>query len=168
MPAGEALQAVAIPGLVQKAQMLGGADRLERIALEGGVPAPFEEHLGGFDGEGRVEEDVAARRVPVLHQLQQIDQQFLAAFQREGRDEQRPARGVGRLELLGQGRAAGDAAGCDALAISIGGFDDQMVHTLGALRVGDEVAAARTQVSRKQQALLGAGGADDDLDRGRA
>ena len=46
------------------------------------------EHLGGADGERRIEKDRRRRDLSALHQVDEIDDQFLGAFDREGWDEQ--------------------------------------------------------------------------------
>ena len=49
----------------------------------------FAEHLGGVNRQRRIEEDRRRRHFAALHQVDQIDDQFLGALDREGRNEQR-------------------------------------------------------------------------------
>ena len=46
------------------------------------------EDLGGADGQRRIEKDRRRRNFAALHQIDEIDDQFLGALDREGRDEQ--------------------------------------------------------------------------------
>ena len=54
------------------------------------------EHFGGANGQRRIEKDRRRRDVAALHQVDQIDDQFLRALDREGRNEQRAAGGMRR------------------------------------------------------------------------
>ena len=60
------------------------------------------EYFGGADGERRIEKDRRCRHVAALHQIDQIDDQFLRALDREGRNEQRAAGGMGCAHLGGR------------------------------------------------------------------
>ncbi len=60
------------------------------------------EHFGGANGERRIEKDRRRRHLAALHQIDQIDDQFLGALDREGRNEQRAAGGVGVAHLGGE------------------------------------------------------------------
>ena len=82
-----------------------GAAQMRRAQQPVDIDVGFEalavlaEHLGGADGERRIEEDRRRRHLAALHQVDQIDDQFLRALDREGRNEQRAAARLRRAHL---------------------------------------------------------------------
>ena len=49
----------------------------------------FAKNLGGADRERRIEKNRGGRHLAALHQVDQIDDQFLGALHRKGRNQQR-------------------------------------------------------------------------------
>ena len=66
----------------------------------------LSKYLGGADGERGIEKDRRRRHFTTLHQVDQIDDQFLGAFDREGRNEHRALGGGGIANLGGKTLAA--------------------------------------------------------------
>ena len=53
------------------------------------------EHFGRMNGQRRIQEDRRRRHLAALHQGDEIDEKFLGALDREGRNEQRTPRARG-------------------------------------------------------------------------
>ena len=99
--AGELGDRLALLHRLGEAQMRRAKQPLDvDIGLE--AVGMLAEHFGGADGERRIEKDRRRRNVAALHQVDQIDDQFLRALDREGRNEQRAAGGVGGAHLGGE------------------------------------------------------------------
>ena len=58
--------------------------------------------LGGADRERGIEKDRRGRDLAALHQVDQIDDQFLGALDREGRDQQRALAACGVADFGGE------------------------------------------------------------------
>ena len=63
-------------------------------------------HLGGADRQRRIEKNRGARNVAALHQVDQVDDEFLGALDRKGWNQQRAFAGCGVADFAGETRAA--------------------------------------------------------------
>ena len=129
------------------------------------------EHFGGADGERRIEEDRRRRNLAALHQVDQIDDQFLRALDREGRDEQRAAARMRRAHLRGEMLRGAIARHRRAVLVAIGRFADDVVEPGRRFRIGLQQLGVGAEIAGGQHAQRLAGFAfagEFDLDRGRA
>ena len=68
--------------------------------------------FGGADRERRIEKDRGGRHLAALHQVDQIDDQFLGALHREGRNQQRAlAAAASRTSAASRARRASAVIG---------------------------------------------------------
>ena len=74
------------------------------------------------DRQGRVEKDRRGRDLAALHQVDQIDNQFLGSLHGEGRNKHRALRCGGIAHLAGKVGAPVGGRGRRAIAVAIGGF----------------------------------------------
>ena len=94
------------------------------------------ENFGGADGERRIEKDRRRRHFAALHQIDKIDDQFLGAFDREGRDEQRAlAACASRTSAASCARRA-LARDRRPVSVAVGGFGDDIVESRRRFRIG--------------------------------
>ena len=93
-----------------------GEPQLRRVQQPADVDAGsrldgvLAKNLGGADRERGIEKDRRGRNLAALHQVDQIDDQFLGALHREGRNQQRALAGCGVADFRRQTRAARIAA----------------------------------------------------------
>ena len=127
MPAGQTLQAVALLRSQQVMQPVRVTQRLERIVPGIRVPAPPQKHLCRFDGQGRIEEDLRRELGLVLHDGQQVQDQFLGPADGEGRHQQGTPGGLGRTQLPGQGVASRGELQVDPFPVAVGAFQDDVI-----------------------------------------
>ena len=129
------------------------------------------EHFGGANGERRIEKDRRRRDLAAFHQVDQIDDQFLRALDREGRNEQRAAGGMGGANLGGEMAAPRFAGDRRTILVAIGRFANHIVQAGRRLRIGLQQLGVGTEIAGGEHAQRLAGCAfagEFDLDRGRA
>ena len=112
---------------------------------------------------------VALGTLPVVHQLDEVGDQFLGALDREGGDEQRALLLRRLVHLAGEDLAAAILAALEAVTPAIGRLADHVIEIGGRLRIGLQHLVVGAEIAREQQAQrLRAILLDLDLDRGRA
>ena len=129
------------------------------------------ENFGGADRERRIEKDRRGRHIAALHQVDQIDDQFLGALDREGRNQQRAIGGVGGAHLGGQMLAPRSGVVDGRSRVAIGRFRDDIIEAgrrlgirLQQFGVGADVAGGKHAQRLAGRASLG----ELDLDGGGA
>ena len=112
----------------------------------------LEEDLGGADRERRIEKNGSSRYLAALHQVNQIDDEFLGALHRKGRNQQWALASGCISDLSGQARAA--RIGCDrrTFAVAIGRFRDDIVEARRRLGIGLQQLGIRADVAGTENA----------------
>ena len=95
-------------------------------------------HLGGADRERRIEKDRRSRDFAAFHQVDQVDDQFLGALDREGRNQQRALAGRGVADLARPAARGALRRDRRAVAVAIGRFRNDVVEAGGRFGIGLE------------------------------
>ena len=143
-----------------------GAAEIAAVLQFAGV---LDEDGGGLGGERTVDEDRGLGHLALVHQLDEVGDQFLGALHREGRDEKCTLLLCRLVHLARQDLAAAVLAALEAVTPAIGRLADHEIEIGRRLRIGLQHLVVGPQVTREQQAQrLGALLLHLDLDRGRA
>ena len=129
------------------------------------------EHLRRANRQRRIEEDRRRRHLAALHQVDEIDDQFLRALDGEGRDQQRALARGGVANLGGEPLAPLLGRRRRAVDVAIGRIRRSRSRIRRRLRIGLQQLGVGTDVAGGEHAqrlcrLAFAG--EFDLDRGRA
>ena len=109
-------------------------------------------HLGRTDRQRRIEEDRGGRDLAALHQVDQIDDEFLGALHRKGRNQQGALAARGVAHLGGEACATGIRRRRRTVAVAIGRFRNDVVEAGGRLRVGLEQFGVRADIAGGENA----------------
>ena len=82
----------------------------------------LSEYLGGANGERGIQKDRRRGHITALHQVNEIDDQFLGAFDGEGRNEHRALGGGGVANLGGETLASRQRGRRWAVDVAVGRF----------------------------------------------
>jgi hypothetical protein len=130
----------------------------------------FAKHLRCANGERRIEKNRRGRHLAAVHQVDEIDDQFLRALDCECWNEQRTVGGVGLANLRGQALAPCLGGGRGAVDIAVGRLRNNIVEPARRLGIGFEQLGIGTEIARGEnpQRLTGNALAGKlDLDRRR-
>ena len=109
-------------------------------------------YLGGADRERRIEKNRCGRHFPALHQVDQIDDQFLGAFDRESWDQQGALAAARVANLCRQTRRGASSAVIGGrIAVAIGRFRDHVVEAGRRLGIRLQQFGVRADVAGSRE-----------------
>ena len=129
------------------------------------------EHLGRVNRQRRIEKDRRRRYFAALHQVDQIDDQFLGAFDGEGGDQQGALGRRGVADLGGEALTALFRRRCGANPVAVSRFRNHVIEARRRLRIGLQQLRIGTDIAGSEQAQrmsVGTRAVELEFDRGRA
>ena len=113
------------------------------------------EHFGGANGERRIEKHRSGRDITALHQVDQVDDQFLRSLDCEGGDQQRTAGRVRGAHFGGKLLAPGFTRCRRPVGLAVGRFANDVIEPARPLGIRLQQLGVRADVAGGEQAQRG-------------